>query len=188
MILTMEGHHLILGELVDAVTGRILQDTHDERYRQKLAKLLMDAKGYSRTDIQSRCSLQVKAGDNCAIVKVDMAITVADRICMIIKYGPGSLVTRHRPALAASRLLAPYQIPVVVVTNGEDADILDGHTGEVIGNGMESIPARPELAARCAAFPFAPIAEARAEIESRIVYAYEVDSACPCDDSICILP
>ena len=187
-ILTMEGHHLILGELVDAVTGRVLPDTHDERYRQKLARLLMDARGYSQTDIQSRCSLRVKAGDNCAMVKVDMAVTVADRICMIIKYGPGSLVTRHRPALAASRLLAPYQIPVVVVTNGEDADILDGHTGEVIGNGLESIPARPELAARCALFLFPRIAEARAEIESRIVYAYEVDGACPCDDSICVLP
>lgn len=188
MILIMEGHHLILGELIDAVTGRVLPDTHDERYRQKLARLLMDARGYSQADIQSRCSLRVKAGDNCAMVKVDMAVTVADRICMIIKYGPGSLVTRHRPALAASRLLAPYQIPVVVVTNGEDADILDGHTGEVIANGLENIPARPELAARCAVFLFPPIAEARAEIESRIMYAYEVDGSCPCDDSICILP
>ena len=188
MIHTMEGHHLILGELVDAVTGGVLPDTHDERYRQKLFRLLMDARGYSRTDIQSRCSLRVKAGENCAIVKVDTAITVADRICMIIKYGPGSLVTRHRPALAASRLLAPYQIPVVVVTNGEDADILDGHTGEVIGSGLESIPARPELVARRAVFLFPPIAEARAEIESRILYAYEVNGACPCDDSICVLP
>jgi hypothetical protein len=184
----MEGHHLILGELVDAVTGQVLPDTHDERYRQKLARFLMDAKGYARTDIQSRCSLRVKAGDNCAVVKVDMAITVDDRICMIIKYGPGSMVTRHRPALAASRLLSPYQIPVVVVTNGEDADVLDGHTGEVTANGLESIPTRPELAARCAAFLFPLIAEARAEIESRIVYAYEVDGACPCDDSICVLP
>ncbi len=181
----MEGHHLILGELVDVVTGQVVPDTHDERYRQKLAKLLMDAKGYARTDIQSRCSLRVKAGDNCAVVKVDMAVTVADRIYMIIKYGPGSLVTRHRPALAASRLLAPYQIPVVVVTNGEEADILDGRTGEVTGSGMESIPSRQELAACCVGFQFPPIAEARAEIESRIVYAYEVDDTCPCDDSIC---
>lgn len=181
----MEGHHLILGELVDVITGKVLPDTHDERYRQELARLLMHAKGYPRTDIQSRCTLRVKAGDNCAIVKVDMAVTIADRICMIIKYGPGSLVTRHRPALAASRLLAPYQIPVVVVTNGKDADILDGHTGEVIGCGLESIPARTELAARFATFLFTPTAESRAEIESRIVYAYEVDGACPCDDSIC---
>lgn len=184
----MEGHHLILGELTDAVTGRVLPDTHDERYRQKLARLLMDTKGYSRTDMQSRCDLRVKAGKNCALVKVDMAVTVADRIGMIIKYGPGSLVTRHRPALAASRLLAPYQIPVVVVTNGEDADILDGGTGEVIDSGLENIPDRAALGARCAVFPFSAIAEARAEIESRIVYAYEVDGACPCDDAICLLP
>jgi hypothetical protein len=187
VILTMEGHHLILGELVDAVTGRVLPDTHDERYRQKLARFLMDTKGYCRTDIQSRCNLRVKAGDNCAMVKVDMAVTLSDKICMIIKYGPGSLVTRHRPALAASRLLAPYQIPVVVVTNGKDADILDGFTGEVIAAGLESIPARPALAARCSCFLFPPITEPRAEIESRIVYAYEVDGACPCDDSICVL-
>ena len=184
----MEGHHLILGELVDAVTGRVLPDTHDERYRQKLARLLMDSGGYSPADIQSQCSLRVKAGDNCAMVKVDLAVSIADRICMIIKYGPGSLVTRHSPALAESRLLAPYQIPVVVVTNGEDADILEGRTGEVIATGMENIPARPELAARCAVFLFPPIAEARAEIESRIMYAFEVDGACPCDDSICIFP
>jgi hypothetical protein len=184
-ILTMEGHHLILGELADAVTGRVLPDTHDERYRQKLARLLMDAKGYARTDIQSRCGLRVKAGANCALVNVDMAVTAAGKICMIVKYGPGSLVTRHRPALAASRLLAPYQIPVVVVTNGEEADILDGRTGEITGSGMDGIPAKPELVERCAAFPFPPIAESRAEIESRILYAYEVDGACPCDDSIC---
>ncbi len=181
----MEGHHLILGELVDVVTGHMLPDTHDERYRQKLARLLINAGGYPRKDIQSRCSLLIKAGTNCARVKVDLAVTIDDRICMIIKYGPGSLVTRHRPALAASRLLAPYQIPVVVVTNGEDADILDGYTGQVIGSGLENIPNRTALASRCADIQFSPIAEARAEIESRIVYAYEVDGACPCDDSIC---
>jgi hypothetical protein len=184
----MEGHHLILGELVDAITGQVLPDTHDERYRQKLARLLMDDKGYFRTDIQSRCSLQIKAGENRALVKVDMAVTLADKICMIIKYGPGSLITRHRPALAASRLLALYQIPVVVVTNGEDADILDGHTGEVIGSGLNAIPVRAEIDARCADFPFPSISEARTEIENRILYAYEVDGACPCDDSICRIP
>ena len=56
---------------------------------------------------------------------------------MIVKYAPGSLVTRHRPALAASRLIAPYQVPVVVVTNGKDTNILDGSTGKVTGYGFE---------------------------------------------------
>lgn len=182
------GHHLILGELVDVITGQVLADTHDERYRQKLAKILMNDRGFLRSEIQSRISLRVAAGANCAVVKVDLAATLSGRIVMIVKYGPGSLVTRHRPALAASRLLAPYQIPVVVVTNGEDADILDGPTGEVTASGLAAIPSRTALAARCADFPFPPISGKRAEMESRIVYTYEVDGACPCDDTVCRLP
>ena len=31
----MGGHHLIMGELTDLVTGQTLPDTHDERYRQR---------------------------------------------------------------------------------------------------------------------------------------------------------
>ncbi len=184
----MEGHHLILGELVDIVTGQTLPDTHDERYRQKLARLLLDDKGYSRADIQTRCPLTLQAGDHRALVKVDLAVTLNDRIGMIVKFGPGSLITRHRPCLSASRLLAPYQIPVVVVTNGEDADILDGRTGDTIASGLNAIPTRNELATHCADFPFPAISDKRADIENRILYTYEVDGACPCDDTICRIP
>ena len=34
---------------------------------------------------------------------------------------------------------------------------------------------------------FKPISANRVEMESRIVYAYEVDGSCPCDDTICRL-
>jgi hypothetical protein len=106
---------------------------------------------------------------------------------MIIKYGPGSIVTRHRPALAASRLVTPYQVPVVVVTNGEDAEVLDGATGKVIQTGLNSIPSKMILLQSVADIRFKPISVNRVEMESRIVYAYEVDGSCPCDDTICRL-
>ena len=38
----MNGHHLILGELTDYITGETLKDTHDERYRQQIARRLID--------------------------------------------------------------------------------------------------------------------------------------------------
>ena len=104
---------------------------------------------------------------------------------MIIKYGPGSLVTRHRPVLATSRLVAPYQVPIAVVTNGEDADILDGLTNKVISSGLESIPSRAQLLERVADMRFDEIPARRAEMESRIIYAFEIDGSCICDDSIC---
>ena len=172
------GHHLILGKLVDFITGETIQDTHDERYRQKLARLLVQNKDYTKNDIKTRVELPVSADTKKAVVEIDFLITQSDKICMIIQYSPGSLVTRHRPVLAASRLVAPYQVPIVVATNGEDADILDGYTNEVISSGLESIPSRGQLAKQVVDSPFEHISSKQAEMESRIIYAFEIDGCC----------
>ena len=181
----MDGHHLILGETTDFITGDPIKDTHDERYRQNIARLLVNEKLYNKPDIKPRHELLVKAGEKKAIIRVDFLITLGNRICMIIKYGPGSITTRHRPAIAASRLVAVYQVPVVVVTNGVDADILDGSTGKIISTGLYSIPVKQEILNLSRKFAFGEIPDQRAEAESRILYVYEVDGSCPCDDTIC---
>ena len=182
-----QGHHLILGELIDYITGETIQDTHDERYRQNLARLLVKHKGYLKEEIQPGRKLFITAANKKAVLTIDYAIKLEGNICIIIKYGPGSLVTRHRPALAASRLVAPYQVPVVVVTNGEDADILEGATGKIISTGLESIPEKGDLIDRISNIHFNPISPKQAEMESKIIYAFEVDGSCMCDDSTCKL-
>jgi hypothetical protein len=183
----MSGHHLILGELDDLITGETIKDTLDERYRQNIARLLLDGKGYLKDDIQRRQSLLVEAGEKQALIKIDFSIRLLDKQCMIIKFAPGSLVTRHRPALAASRILTPYQIPVAVVTNGEEAEILDGKSGRVLSRGLETIPSKTELLQMANEMEFDQIPFERAVLESRILYCYEVDDSCPCDDDICKL-
>ncbi len=181
----MTGHHLILGRIDDVITGEILDDTHDERYRQKIANLLVQEKGYAKSDIEPRRKLLVQAGDNRAYIKIDFLIKLANRSSMIIKYAPGSLVTRHRPMLAASRIMAPYQIPVGVVTNGKDAEILDGASARVLARGLDGIPSKTELSTFAATSDMNLISAERAEKESRILYCFEVDDSCPCDDNIC---
>jgi hypothetical protein len=106
---------------------------------------------------------------------------------MVIRFGPGSIVSRERPTLAVSRLVESYQVPVAVVTNGEDAEILDGGSGKVVGRGLEAIPAKAELAEKVRNDPFPEVSRDRALMESRVAYCYEVDGACPCDDTICRL-
>ncbi len=170
--------YLILGEIEDYITGKAIKDTHDERYRQKLARLLVQTKGYQKEDIKTGCELHVKAGDKCAIVNIDLMVTLSGRICMIIKYAPGSLVTRRRTVLAASRLAADYQVPFVVVTNGEDAEIIDGSTGNVISNGLDSIPSKPEIIKNTDNKDFKEISAKQVTMESRIIYALEVDGSC----------
>jgi hypothetical protein len=183
----MAGHHLILGELVDCITGETIDDTHDERYRQKIARLLVNQKGYCTGDIEPRRKLLVEAGDKKAIVMIDFLIKRWDKVCMLIKYGPGSLVTRRRSVLAASRLVMPYQVPIAVITNGEDAEILEGTSGKVISQGLDTIPSLSELEKIIGNDQFKTIAKEKSEIESRIFYCYEVDGSCPCSEDICRL-
>ncbi|MGB5987035.1 MAG: type I restriction enzyme HsdR N-terminal domain-containing protein [Desulfobacterales bacterium] len=181
----MEGHHLILGKVRDYLTGEELTETHDEQYRQGLARLLVSAKGFAKSQVTPRYQLEIQVGEQRAIIPVDFLVRVDARISMLIKYGPGSLVTRERSALAASRLVAPYQIPWVVVTNGEDAHILEGANGKLMATGINGIPDIKQLRHSALSNPSSSIDPRRAVMESRILYAYEVDDACPCDTTVC---
>jgi hypothetical protein len=181
----MAGHHLILGELTDLLTGEILDDTLDERYRQKIARRLVERAGYAPDEIEPHRELMLQAGDRRASIKVDFVVRIAGKSMMVIRFGPGSIVSRERPTLAVSRLIEAYQVPIAVVTNGEDAEILDGGTGKIIGRGLEAIPARAEMVERARNYPFPEVPFDRVLMESRIAYCYEVDGACPCDDTIC---
>jgi len=179
----MEGHHLILGETTDFITGKTIKNTHDEEYRQKIARRLVNTLGYDKKDIKTRVPVNIRAGHKSAVVVLDFAVILFNQVSMMIKYGPGSLVTRHRPGLAISRLLTPYQIPVVVVTNGEDADILNGDTGKEMGSGLDALPPKTKLIKLVDRHSFKPISEKQQEMEARILYAFEIDGSCPCDDT-----
>jgi hypothetical protein len=186
----LNGHHLILGETVDYITGQVIQNTHDEQYRQKIARLLVEDCGYAKSDVLPRIPVAIRAGDKNARIILDFALRLSGKYHMIIQYGPGSLTTRHRPGLALSRILEKYQVPVVVVTNGEDADILDGRSGEVCATGLKAIPSKSRLTDMAENAGFSPVSEKQQEMEARIVYAFEIDGRCPCDDthSDCRLP
>ncbi len=181
----MNDHHLILGQIEDFITGRTIDDTHDERYRQKVARLLVETKGYARSDIRSQEVVLVKTGAKSANVPVTFIIYIGEHPALLIQYGPGSLVTRYRPALALAKIATPYQIPVVVVTNGEQADILDSRTGRVTASGLDQIPPKDQLTRRLHSHTWSTVSQLHAEMAARIIMAFEVDDRCPCDDTVC---
>jgi hypothetical protein len=112
-------------------------------------------------------------------------IQVEGKTGMIMQYGPGSITSRHRPALAASRLVEAYQIPVIVVTNGEEADVLDGVTGNVTAEGLDGIPSKAQLQEIMRGHAFERISDRQKALEARILYAFEVNDSCFCDMASC---
>ena len=177
-------HHLVYGMLKDYITGEELPDTDDERFRQKIARLLVEEKGFERSDIQPRKRIETLFAGQFVVSRIDFTVSAGSRQVMVIRYGPGSLVTRERPAIAAARVLNPeYQIPIAVVTNGRDAEILDTRTGKVLATGMDAIPSKEEAVELAKTLRFEPLPEEKRERELRILNAYDVEICClggPC--------
>ena len=121
------------------------------------------------------------------MMKVDFIVKHHLKSIVLINYAPGSLVTRRLSTLALSRIVEPYQIPIAIITNGEDAEIIDGTSGKVISQGLENFPDKKSIIDNFTSFLFQPIKKRVFDQASRIAYACEIDGACPCDTDVCIL-
>ena len=183
----MSTHHLILGETIDYITGQTIVDTDDERARQKVARFLVEEKGYSKEDIKVRREIPLNIDGNRATSKVDFVLRLDGKAFAIIIFGPGSLVSRERSTLAAARLVESYEVPFAVVTNGEAAEVLETRSGRVIAEGLEAIPSKEEALERIGALTLEKVPEKRLEKEERILYVFDVLAERECDEFTCTL-
>jgi hypothetical protein len=179
--------HLALGEMVDFITGRTIVDTHDERARQKIARLLVEEKGYARDDIEVRREIPLNVNGEQTTARVDFLIRVGGRALAVVIFGPGSLVSRERAALAAARLIDRYAVPISIVTNGKDAEVMDTHSGKVIGLGLHAIPSKEEALRRWPTSSLEELPQEKLEKEQRLLYMYDVLARRECEEYVCSL-
>ncbi|MCB2180415.1 MAG: type I restriction enzyme HsdR N-terminal domain-containing protein [Desulfobulbaceae bacterium] len=181
-------HHIVYGTCKDYVTGETITDTDDERIRQGLARLLVEGKGFAKDELEMRRTIETLFAQQFVTSKIDIIIHCNGKRFMVLRYGPGSLVTRERSAIAAARVFdEEYRIPFAIVTNGEDAEIMDTLSGEVIGTGLEAIPSREDALKMFEHAQFALFADdKKRERELRILNAFDVELCCV--GSPCALP
>lgn len=173
-------HHLVYGTLHDYLNGEELTDTDDERIRQDISRYMVLDRGYSKKELIPRLYIETLFTTNFVRSTIELTVEVNGRWFMIVRYGPGSLVSRERSAIAAARVLHPnYQIPLAVVTNGLDAELIDTVTGKILGNGLESIPNRIQAETLLTTLDFpARQKDPELEREKRILNAFDVERCC----------
>ncbi len=173
-------HHLIYGTLFDYLTGEELTDTDDERLRQGIYRLMVERKGYEKSELIPRAFIDTLFTHNFVRSTIELTVRMEGRSFLIIRYGPGSLVSRERAALAAARVLHPdYRVPLAVVTNGREAELLDTVTGRILGNGLDSIPDRAAASILLPTLTFLPKQEdSKLEREKRILNVFDVERCC----------
>jgi hypothetical protein len=144
----------------------------EEVIRKKTFDLLLE-KGYLAEDLREEEPFALETGQELFQLRISFLIKLKDRYSVLIKCGAGSVLARERSTLALARLFTDYQIPLTIVTNGDDALFLDTLTGESLGCGLSEIPDRANLLSRHDSLKFLPLSEKRVPLEKRILSAFE---------------
>ncbi len=156
------------------LTGRLVWDTDRERIRQKLARFLVEEKGYQIGDFQLDRQIYVEIGNNKMIAHVDLTVHIDGKSLMILRGGPGSVVTRESGTVAAARLLEPdYIVPWAVQANLFDASLIDVKKKKAVAYGWESIPDRVRLLEMTSNWPPPKLPEKRIPVEKQILFSYD---------------
>ncbi|MFZ1986358.1 MAG: type I restriction enzyme HsdR N-terminal domain-containing protein [Desulfatitalea sp.] len=159
--------------LIDFITGRLVANTGAEANRQRIEQLLVEAKGYTKADIEVDAPITFSIDGETYRSCVDLVVRVRGRRYMAIKCAPGSLASRDREVLAAARLLDEYQIPLAVASDGLTALVWDTISGKRIGQELAAIPTRAEAQAAFDPQRLLPIAEARRTRQQLIFRSYD---------------
>jgi hypothetical protein len=169
-------------DIFDFITGQPFSDTDDERIRQRIERFLIEEKGYSKNDIEVDNEFDVVIGKEINRSSIDLVVSIEEKRFMIIKCARGSLVSREREVLSCARILDVCQVPFAVVTNGEDAEVINTISGKVIGCGLEAIFSKTQALETLRGIEFKRLPEERIEKEKRIYLAFD-SFKCPskCD-------
>ncbi|OCC15672.1 hypothetical protein DBT_1023 [Dissulfuribacter thermophilus] len=156
------------------ITGRLVYDTDRERIKQKLARFMVEELGYYLDDFVVDRDILIQVGGVKVKAIVDLSVVVDGKTLMILRGGPGSVVTRESGTVAAARLLeTDYIVPWAVQANLFDASILDVKKKKAVAYGWDNIPTRKELISMTSQWPPPKLPEQRVPVERQILYSYD---------------
>ncbi len=141
--------------------------------REMTLKFLSDDKGYLPEDIKTDQKFDVSIGGDTAVSSVDIVISINGKRMISIICFADSLASRQRHAVACARLLDTAQVPFAVITDGENALVLDTVTGKETAEGLCAIPSRAELVTMSGTIEPRELPADKVEKEKRIVQAYD---------------
>ena len=149
------------------------ETTKEEVVREKVLQMLLRDKEFRLEDLEVDVPYEFQAGAEAFQSRASLIIRLEGRRVALIKCGAGSILARERPSLSMARLMDEVQIPLTVVTNGEEATLLNTLDGKTLECGLGAIPTRSQLAERLKELEFLPLAEKRHKMEKQILSAFE---------------
>jgi hypothetical protein len=155
------------------VTPSACETIKEEVIRDKIVRLLLSEKGYQEEDLELDVPFSLVMGPETFSLKASILIQMSGKKVVLIKCGAGSIMARERAALALARMFTHYQIPLTIVTNSEDATLLNTLNGETLECGLGAILDKGQLLDRLEGLSYPPLPEKRLKMEKQILSAFE---------------
>jgi Type I restriction enzyme R protein N terminus (HSDR_N) len=155
------------------ISAEPCETAKEEVVREKVLSLLLAEKGFALEDLEIDVPYAFQVGQEAFLSRASLVITLEGRRLVLIKCGAGSILARERSTLALARLLTDYQIPLAVVTNSEDATLLDTVRGDTLDCGLAAIPTKERLLELMKGLALVPLPEKRSQMEMKILAAFE---------------
>jgi hypothetical protein len=159
--------------ITDFITGEMVPDIGAEANRQDVERFLVNEKGFSTEDIEVDVDIKFSVAGESYKSQVDLVVCVDGTRYMAIKCAAGSLGSREREIIAASRLLESHQIPLSVVSDGKTAIVLDTVSGKKLGEGLNAVPSKDDLKVKFNSSELIPLPAERLEKEKLIFRSYD---------------
>jgi hypothetical protein len=134
---------------------------------------LTKEKGFNPKEIENDPQIEIALSDCKVTVSIDFIINLSSTSFSVIKCTNSGLESWERYLTAFARAAKDYQIPYAMVTNGDEARIIDIIAGTKIGDSMQEFFTLEEALNVMKKFKKIPCPINRLEKEKRIIYAFE---------------
>lgn len=159
--------------IIDFITGTEVPEIGSEANRQKFERFLVEKKGFAKEDIDVDVDIDIEISGALYGSQIDLVVSVAGKRFMAVKCCAASLGSREREIVSAARILETYQIPLSIVSDGDDAIVLETVSGKKIGQGLDAVPAKTDLERKIGETAFEALPEKRREKEKLIFRTYD---------------
>ena len=141
--------------------------------KQMIFEFLIKEKLFEPEEIETNPEFKITLGNNEITVHIDFVVNLPTASFMVIQCSSSSLEAWERYVTSFARVIKDYQIPYAVVTDGENAQIIDVLAGRLIGESLDKLFNHQDALNKMKDFKKIPCPANRLEKEKRIVYAFE---------------
>jgi len=141
--------------------------------KERVWDILTKEKNYDPSEIEIDPEFRLNLSDSEASVSIDFVVTLPSASFMVIKCSSSSIESWERYVVSFARVVKDYQIPYAVVTDGDNARIMDALAGILVSESIKGLFERKDAIEKLKDFKKIPCPANRLEKEKRIMYAFE---------------